>query len=59
MSPAEYNQWKLQILVKLSEGSWEFIDDIRSDYISPEVSAHLASLKDDLTTMQALCSEHL
>ena len=57
MSPAEYNQWKLQILVKLSEASCEVIDDISSDYFSPEVSAHLAHLKDDLTTTLALCSE--
>ena len=53
----KYNQWKLQISVKLSEVSCEVIDNISSDYISPEVSAHLASLKDDLTTTQALCSE--
>ena len=57
MSQVEYNQWKLQILVKQSEASCEVIDDISSDYISPEVSAHLASLKDDLTTTQALWSE--
>ena len=57
ISPAEHNQWMLQILVKLSEASCEVIDDISSDYISQEVSAHLASLKDDLTTTHALCSE--
>ena len=57
MSPAEYNQWKLQILVKLIEASCEVIDDISSGYISPEISTHLASLKDYLTTTQALCSE--
>ena len=34
MSPAEYNQWKLEILVKLSRAAREVIGDIDSQYFT-------------------------
>ena len=43
LSTAKYNQWKLEILVKLSEASLYVLEDIDFNQVSPEVLAHLGT----------------
>ena len=57
LSTAEYNQWKLKLLVKLSKASLDVLEDIDLNHVSPEVSAHLGTLKQSLSTTTELCSE--
>ena len=57
MSQVEYNQWKLSILVKFAEASLDVIDDVDSDFVSPEVAVHLTNMKEQFLTTRALCSE--
>ena len=57
LSTAEYNQWKLEILVKLPEASLDVLEDIALNQFSPEVSAHLGTLKQTLSMTTELCSE--
>ena len=57
LSTVEYNQWKLEILVKLSEASLDVLEDIDLSQVSPEISAHLGTLKQNLSTTTELCSE--
>ena len=57
MSQVEYNQWKLSILVKFAEASLDVIDDVDSNFVSPEYAVHLTSKREQLLTAKALCSE--
>ena len=57
MSQVEYNKWKLSILVKFAEASLDVIDDVDSNFVSPEVAVHLTNMKEQFLTTRALCSE--
>ena len=50
MSQVEYNQWKLSILVKFAEASLDVIDDVDSNFVSPEVAVHLTNMKEQFLT---------
>ena len=56
MSVAEYNQWKLEILPKLSSASLEIPEDVDHQYVSPKLSVHLNTLQDNLKTTVTMCS---
>ena len=57
MSQVEYNKWRLSILVKFAEASLEVIDDVDSNFVSPEVAVHLTNMEEQFLTTIALCSE--
>ena len=57
MNQVEYNQWKLSILVTFAEASLDVIDDVDSNFVSPEVAVHLTNMKQQFLTTRALHSE--
>lgn len=57
MSVIEYNQWKLEILSKLSSASLEILEDVDHQYVSPKLSVHLNTSQDNLKTTVTICSD--
>ena len=57
MSQAEFTEWKLEVLVKLSTAAREVIDDTDTQFVSQEAAAYLVTLDENLKTAQQLLSE--
>ena len=57
MSHVQYNQWKLSILMKFAEASLHVIDDVDSNFVSPEVAVHSTSIREQFLTTRTLFTE--